>query len=95
MLVFVTDEISLPIKPRKIVCDLLALHVDGGRSTPVLTELKDSRILTRLVEQVGAMVPSSTTMPTCSPSSTARSWARTWGTRSVWDLAGAAFVELC
>lgn len=51
-LIFVTDEISLPLGEDKIVCDVLALRTDGGRSTPVLLELKDARMLTRLVEQV-------------------------------------------
>jgi hypothetical protein len=51
-LVFVTDEIPLPLAGGKIVCDVLALRRDSGRSTPVLLELKDDRILTRLVEQV-------------------------------------------
>lgn len=57
-LVFVTDEISLPVARGpartygKTVCDVLALRRDGGRSTPVLLELKDNRALTRLVEQV-------------------------------------------
>lgn len=51
-LVFVTDEIPLPVDGGKMVCDLLALRRDGGRSTPVLLELKDDRMLTRLVEQV-------------------------------------------
>lgn len=51
-LVFITDEISLPVESGKMVCDILALRRDGGRSTPVLLELKDSRQLTRLVEQV-------------------------------------------
>ena len=51
-LVFVTDEIPLPVQGGKIVCDILALRRDGGRSTPVLLELKDARMLTRLVEQV-------------------------------------------
>ncbi len=51
-LVFITDEISLPTDTGKIVCDILALRVDHMRSTPVLMELKDSRMLTRLVEQV-------------------------------------------
>ncbi len=51
-LVFVTDEIPLPIEGGKIVCDILALRRDGGRCTPVLIELKDARMLTRLVEQV-------------------------------------------
>jgi hypothetical protein len=50
-LVFITDEISLPVESGKMVCDLLALRVDGGRSTPVLLELKDDRMLARLVEQ--------------------------------------------
>ena len=51
-LVFVTDEISLPVERGKVVCDILALRRDGGRCTPVLIELKDSRMLTKLVEQV-------------------------------------------
>lgn len=51
-LVFVTDEIPLPVVGGKIVCDVLALRRDAGRSTPVLLELKDDRMLTRLVEQV-------------------------------------------
>lgn len=51
-LVFITDEISLPVENGKMVCDILALRRDGGRCTPVLVELKDSRQLTRLVEQV-------------------------------------------
>lgn len=51
-LVFVTDEISLPLETGNIVCDVLALRVDDGRSTPVLLELKDGRHLTRLVQQV-------------------------------------------
>lgn len=51
-LVFVTDEISLPVGEGKIVCDVLALRRDGGRSTPVLLELKDARMQKRLVEQV-------------------------------------------
>jgi hypothetical protein len=34
------------------VCDILALRRDGGRCRPVLLELKDSRMMTRLVEQV-------------------------------------------
>jgi ADP-ribosylglycohydrolase len=51
-LCFVTDEIALPIQGGKVVCDVLALRRDGGRCTPVLLELKDSRQLTRLVEQL-------------------------------------------
>lgn len=49
---FVTDEIALPVESGKMVCDILALRRDGARCTPVLIELKDSRQLTRLVEQV-------------------------------------------
>lgn len=33
-LVFVTDEIPLPVEGGKVVCDILALRRDGGRSTP-------------------------------------------------------------
>lgn len=51
-LVFVTDEIPVLTERSKIVCDILALRRDGGRSTPVLIELKDSRMLSRLVKQV-------------------------------------------
>lgn len=51
-LVFITDEIPVPIDDGKVVCDILALRRDGARSTPVLLELKDARMLTRLVEQV-------------------------------------------
>ncbi len=53
-LTFITDEIPVPTETGRIVCDLLALRVDGGRSTPVLLELKDARMLKRLVEQVDA-----------------------------------------
>jgi len=49
---FITDEISLPVGSGKIICDILALRREGGRCTPVLLELKDSRQLGRLVEQV-------------------------------------------
>lgn len=51
-LVFVTDEIALPVDGGKVVCDILALRRDGGRRTPVLLELKDDRMLARLIEQV-------------------------------------------
>jgi hypothetical protein len=51
-LVLVTDEIPLPVPDGKTVCDVLALRRASGRSTPVLLELKDDRMLTRLVEQV-------------------------------------------
>ncbi|NUP13065.1 MAG: hypothetical protein HOW73_44055 [Polyangiaceae bacterium] len=53
-LVFVTDEISLPSEDGKIVCDLLALRIDGGRQTPVVIELKSAREMTRLIAQVDA-----------------------------------------
>jgi hypothetical protein len=49
---FITDEIALPVEGGKMVCDILALRRDDGRCTPVLIELKDSRQLKRLVEQV-------------------------------------------
>lgn len=52
-LVFVTDEIALPLDDEgKTVCDVLALRRDNGRCTPVLLELKDARMLGRLVAQV-------------------------------------------
>lgn len=49
---FISDEIPVPVAGGKVVCDILALRVDGGRSTPVLLELKDARMLKRLIEQV-------------------------------------------
>lgn len=50
---FVTDELPLPTDQGKVVCDLLALRVDGeGHQIPVVIELKTERQLTRLVEQV-------------------------------------------
>lgn len=49
---FITDEIALPTVKGKLVCDILAVRRDGGRCTPVVIELKDSRQLTRLVQQV-------------------------------------------
>ncbi len=51
-LTFVTDEISLPTEAGKMVCDILALRRHGGRTVPVLLELKDCRMLKRLIEQV-------------------------------------------
>ena len=53
-LVFVTDEISMPGKDGKVVCDILALRHDGRRTTPVLLELKSDRLLKRLMEQVNS-----------------------------------------
>jgi hypothetical protein len=52
-LVFVTDEFSLPLgEKKKTTCDLLALRRDGGRSTPVLIELKSNRAKKDLKKQV-------------------------------------------
>ena len=51
-LTFVTDEIALPLARGKMVCDILALRRDGGRCTPVLLELKDSRLQSKLEQQV-------------------------------------------
>jgi hypothetical protein len=45
-------SIWLPVAKGKIVCDILALRRDGGRCVPALLELKDDRLLSRLVEQV-------------------------------------------
>jgi hypothetical protein len=49
---FVTDEIAMPLSGTEMKCDVLALRRDGGRSTPVLLELKSERDLTELVRQV-------------------------------------------
>jgi len=52
-LVFVTDEIALPLQTGKIVCDILAFRRESnGTVIPVLLELKDDRAMTRLIEQV-------------------------------------------
>lgn len=51
-LVFVTDEIPVPTDRYKIVCDILALRRDGRRCKPVVIELKTSRMLKCLAEQV-------------------------------------------
>lgn len=54
-LLFITDEIALPTtedRTGRIVCDILALRVDGGQLASVVIELKTERQLTRLVEQV-------------------------------------------
>lgn len=53
-LVFVTDEIALPIDAGRIVCDILAVRRDGPRWTPVVLELKSARHLAKLVAQVEA-----------------------------------------
>ncbi len=58
-LLFVTDEIALPDgNGGRVVCDLLALRVDGDRMVPVAIELKSARAMARLVEQVGAYADS-------------------------------------
>ncbi len=52
-LLFVTDEIPLPVEGEKnIVCDILALRTDSNLCTPVLLELKSERMMKRLVDQV-------------------------------------------
>ena len=52
-LLFVGDELSLPRGEKKrVVCDLLALRVDGGFSRPVLLELKSSRNQKELLGQL-------------------------------------------
>jgi hypothetical protein len=52
-LVFVSDELALPVEGGRIVCDLLALRQDERwGQVPVVIELKTERQLTRLVEQV-------------------------------------------
>ncbi|MEY3015303.1 MAG: hypothetical protein RIT45_4038 [Pseudomonadota bacterium] len=49
---FVTDEIVV-FGEQKHVCDILALRQSDGREVPVLIELKSSREMKRLVEQLG------------------------------------------
>lgn len=51
-LVFVADEIAVPTERGKTVCDVLAMRTEGARRVPVLIELKDDRMLKRLIEQV-------------------------------------------
>jgi hypothetical protein len=47
------DRVAAEFEPLgKTVCDILALRRDNGRSTPVLLELKDARMLKRLKAQV-------------------------------------------
>lgn len=51
-LVFVTDEIALPLSGgAEMKCDVLAVRRDGGRCVPVLLELKSARDLKKLVAQ--------------------------------------------
>jgi hypothetical protein len=56
-LCFVTDEISLPVENGKMVCDLLALRRDHGRSTPVLLERSGVLGLTCLQVRVSPINP--------------------------------------
>lgn len=49
---FVTDEVALPARKRKIVCDLLAVRRTRDGWIPVVIELKTERTLTRLVAQL-------------------------------------------
>ena len=52
-LIFVTDEIALPTQTSKTVCDILAVRRDSKLGlVPVLLELKNTRSLARLKEQV-------------------------------------------
>lgn len=51
-LVFVTDEIPVPIEDGRIVCDILAVRVTTTGYVPVVMELKSDRQMKRLVEQV-------------------------------------------
>jgi len=63
-LLFITDELVLPSSlddnasagdsdnNERLVCDLLALRIDAGRVCPVVIELKSSRSMSRLIEQV-------------------------------------------
>lgn len=51
---FVTDELAIVTEEGRVVCDLLALRVDGDVVVPVVIELKSARQLGRLVEQVDA-----------------------------------------
>jgi hypothetical protein len=51
-LIFVTDEIPAATGDGKILCDLLALRLDGDRCVPVQIELKSARDMTRLIQQL-------------------------------------------
>lgn len=52
---FVLDELLLPLgEGKRVVCDLLLLRrTPSGECVPVVMELKSSRDMTRLLEQVG------------------------------------------
>ncbi len=49
---FATDEIPLPYKGGKIVCDILAVRQTSTGNVPVVIELKSGREMKRLIEQV-------------------------------------------
>ncbi len=49
---FATDEIPLPYKGGKIVCDILAVRQTPTGYVPVVIELKSDRVMKRLIEQV-------------------------------------------
>lgn len=52
-LIFVTDEIPVHVENQeKVVCDLLAMRKNETGYVPVLIELKSSRDMKRLIEQV-------------------------------------------
>ena len=51
-LYFVTDEIAVFMNEKRVVCDLLALNRHDGRMVPVIIELKSTRDMKRLVEQL-------------------------------------------
>ena len=51
-LLFVTDEIRLPVQGEEKVCDILTLRSTRAGHVPVLIELKTERLKTKLIEQV-------------------------------------------
>ena len=52
-LTFMIDEIPVfPVRGKKTLCDLLAIRKAGTGFVPVVIELKSSRQMTRLIEQV-------------------------------------------
>ena len=53
-LIFVTDEIRLPIEGKEIICDLLALRNTDAGHIPVVIELKAKRAKAELIRQVNA-----------------------------------------
>jgi hypothetical protein len=53
-LYFITDELAMNVESGKVVCDLLALYRTRGEARPVVMELKSTRQMRRLVEQLTA-----------------------------------------